>query len=312
MKKILGSILVLIILGMLGFLFQDEILKQTQQIVAYSPCSEPKAYSIGRVDSEFGITTDDFSEAIENASAIWGNAYGHQLFDYDPQATFTINLIYDNRQTLNTEINQKNADLRVKDSELRPKIEAYNKKSVDLQARIKKLNEEIETWNSQGGAPDDVYKRLRTEQSALRIEMAALNQEADNLSLSTDELKDEAATLEDTVTTFNDALHDKPEGGKYILDQAGERIDIAIFDNTKQLENVLAHELGHALGMEHVKDTDSIMYEKTNNALAPTNQDFMELTKACAKQNLIMNRLTVLRSTFFERLGNFISFESSN
>lgn len=312
MKKVLALLIIIFMLVVSGFIFRDMIKAQANQVFAYSPCAEPKPYSIGTIDQRFGMTDNEVRQAITEAGSVWTKAYGQELFVYDAASPFKVNFIYDTRQSLNTEINEKNEDLREKDEALRPRIQAYNLRSVAIQEKVKTLNQEIESWNARGGAPDDVFERLKTEQATLREEMATLNQEADALSLSTDELRDEATSLEDTVSTFNSALHDKPEGGKYILDENGERIDIAIFDSRQELINVLSHELGHALGMEHVLDKTSIMYEKTNNAITPSNEDFSELTRVCAARNLVADRWTIFRTNFFSRLGGFISVESGS
>lgn len=311
MRKLLLSLILLFGLFFLGVFMRDVVSAQANKVLAVSVCEYPKTYRIGRVDPQFQLSKEDFRSAAEEAADIWSSVYGKQLFVYDPDSDFTVNLLFDERQSLNTEINEKNADLKEKDSALRPRIEAYNRKSVDLQARIKKLNDEIASWNAQGGAPDPVYDRLREEQVKLREEMAALNAEAEELELSTDELRDEAESLEQVVTSFNDALHDRPEGGKYTLDKKGERIDVAIFDTRDELVNVLAHEFGHSLGMDHVTDTKAIMYAKANEAASPTEADIRQLRYACRKRNLLKERWDYFREHFVSRLGSFISIEHS-
>jgi hypothetical protein len=279
---------------------------KTSAVLYQSPCETPKAYSIGSVDERFNLSRSELEAEIAEAAAIWGAAYGKDLFVYDPESPFTINFIYDDRQSLNEEINHLNDELKEEDQALKPKIDAYKKRSAELKEKIEALNQEIQSWNDKGGAPPDVYEGLLNRQKALRQESEELNALATSLSLTTEDYNSRVSELDRTVETYNETLTFKPEGGKYMLDANGEKIEIYIYDSRDELVNVLAHELGHSLGMDHANDPKAIMFSKSNSALTLSADDLAFLSQSCKKQNVILMKYKLLGYALQQTLSKYI------
>lgn len=276
--------LLLLVAG-LGVLlaFNKTAQAQAKNMLFASPCDTPIHYRIGTVDSRFDITRETLQADINQADGIWSKVYGKNLFVYDPNAGLSVNLVYDGRQSLTNKVSQLEGELDTNKTNLKSQIDSYKQQSQDFQQRLKELNQEIDYWNSQGGAPADEYDKLTTEQNQLRDEAQQLNQIAQRLNLSTDQYNDQVNQLNQTINTFNQALTKKPEEGLY--DPQKNTIDIYFDTSQAELVHTLTHEMGHALGMNHVQDPRAIMNPYTNTYIVPTNDDIQELQRVCQKQD---------------------------
>ena len=88
-----------------------------------------------------------------------------------------------------------------------------------------------------------------------------------------------------TFNTVNASNGEQFDEGEYVEDASGRHIDIYQFENQDKLLRVMEHEMGHAIGLQHVSDPDAIMYylnEGSNEKL--TQADIDELKKVCGIQ----------------------------
>jgi len=148
--------------------------------LSYSLCDSPIKYKIETVDPKFNLSKEEFSQDVDQASKIWEQPIGKELFAYDPKGELSVNLIFDERQSLTNQINQLEEKVQENKQNLTPKVSEYNRLTAEFKQQLAAFKKEVNEWNSQGGAPEDVYNRLTAQQSNLQEEANKLNGMAKN------------------------------------------------------------------------------------------------------------------------------------
>lgn len=302
MKKLIQHLLLLIIIGFSGWAIY---------FYSLSPCEKPLEYRIGRFDTKFGVSKEEFKARITEAEKIWEKAVGRDIFNYNPDASFKINLIYDERQ-LTTIQKQKtefglsaieeifkklDAEFNVFKNNYENSAAVYEKALTLFNQRKSVYDKAVDFWNKKGGAPSDKFEELEAERIYLNNEAKKLNAEVLTINNMSKELNILLKERNVKATEYNkiaEAYNQKYGGGlefnqaEYIGNSANNKnseINVYQFGNKNDLTLALAHELGHALGMDHVENSKSIMYyltgANTEISLTTSVEDLAELNRVC-------------------------------
>ncbi len=266
-------------------------------------CPTPLHYRIGQIDDGFAITPEDAKATALGAEALWEGKEGRDLFVYDDSADFTINFVYDDRQALSDqEENFKNrldAAENINDSlvstynnlvsDYEKLKSSYETKVSEYETRLSSYNEKVDGFNQAGGAPPKEFAALQKEKDALDKEQESLGQTVDqlnNMVAEINRLGEQGSKLIETynrgVETYNKTFGEPREFTQG--DYQGGFINIYTFDNLGELELVLAHEMGHSLGLGHVGGEQSIMYYLIGGQPSPlelSDTDQAEFVSVC-------------------------------
>jgi hypothetical protein len=275
------------------------------RLVGLVPCAQPIVYSIGSVDDRFGITRDQFAEAVSQAAHPWEETAGKALFRQESSGGMIINAVYDHRQ----EAWQKMKELGLKADQSKQSYDALSEKHASLSLSMEMRRKEYEALHSVYDRKREAYEAALKEAQKHGItpeEGRALDEAARSLNADGETLNAKGEVLKETIMDFNavvtvlnslgretnrviDAfnqvggtLEDEFDAGLYTRNASGEKIEIFAFEDMQDLKRLLTHELGHAIGLEHVTDSGSIMYylnRSANEKLSPV--DIAALRERC-------------------------------
>jgi len=299
----------LVILVFVGYQYRVQLINIWKNgLNQLQPCQRPISYSISTLDSNFGVSKANILADIKKAEKIWESSIDKPLFEYEPDGSgeLQINFIYDYRQKatnsmekIGVALNNDRASydaLKIKYDSL---LASYNAEKAEIASLNSSYSSDkavydknVSYWNSRGGAPKDEYAKLEQERIGLNNKTAEINQHVGTVNSLVDTIKQVEEVLNNQVATLNikvknynsvgDSTGREFNEGEYVRNASGVKINIYQFKDENQLVRVLAHELGHAIGLEHIDNPKAIMYylnEGVNEKL--TADDLVALRTRC-------------------------------
>lgn len=160
MKRLLFYIIFFSIIGAVCYKYQTPLqvgLKKVEN--EYFPCRRALSYRIGSFDGKFGISRDDFLQALREAEEVWEKPTGKNLFTYDPTGFIAINLEYDKRQ----ETSDKLKDIDKKMGDSKTQFTTLKSRYDSLQSRYESDRKKFELANMEYTVLNGLYEKKLSE-----------------------------------------------------------------------------------------------------------------------------------------------------
>lgn len=205
----------------------------------------PLRYRIADFDPRLNITQQQMIEISKQAAAIWEKDTGQNYFVYDPNAEFSIHLVMDQRQIRSM---KRSENLHQLEQQQQIWLNE-NQQLQELKRQIAISTAHLESLKHEHQIETPIYQQSVEQHQRL----------TQQFDLQTQKSKQLYQQLTQAIEQFNQTFAPQVlHKGQF----QGKQIFIYEFSSIDDLRLTLAHEFGHALGLKHTQDPQSLMYSR--------------------------------------------------
>lgn len=240
---------------------------------------------------------------------LWSEALTRPLLSYSDSGQVAIHLIYSKEQQktreerqLSNRIELNKQQFNIREREYKRLSHNYEKQQKDLKGLLSIYNKKVDNLNDtfsklkkDGISKNEKHAIKRKERQINNLKYrldqkhAGLESLRKRLNQKTEQLKKLSRKTNELVSAYNEKFSDsrKFHQGQFTKRDDQQVVKIFQFGNSLELKAVLAHEMGHALGLNHVENEESVMYylmDKQNMLdLALSKEDIEAMKNRCTE-----------------------------
>lgn len=260
---------------------------QPRHSFAHVPCGIPIHVTMGPVDPRFGFDGATVSRALKEAAGLWQDAAVAQMFVWsDHPRAMVVSMQFDQRQynvnqqrSLRGGIDRDRSQLQSREAALKQwggRIEAarreHDRLAEAFAQRARAHEADVASWNhgSPQGRTEARRQALERESAIIQVMRVELRQAQSELNgdiaaynRSAREQQQYAEQYRGRIARYNNLSSPQPiESGRYSYDrERGRRIEVFRAGDYNDLVWIFAHELGHAIGLDHLNRPGAVMNE---------------------------------------------------
>lgn len=236
------------------------------------PCRKPMQYSIGFIDPRFGVSKETVAQELAAAAKIWSDVLKRPLFVEAQKGGVRVHYVFDKRQ----ELTLKKLSLEKSIAYIMAQTIKLDTEDKALQAAKLALKVRETELIASGNLSYAAFEEMKRVNRQLKARSEQFEKDTVAFNLFVDTYNSDAKAVEKQM----------PKGsivrGEYLDDKRGNTsIKIYMFTNQTVMREILAHEFGHALSLDHIPDEKAIMHKNTDGILTPSAADIAALRNAC-------------------------------